>query len=246
MRKLAFLASAVLITAVFVRGRGSRTAQPLAPWSVSLSIRHNPPAGVSVLSFKIAVTGATLQPLDGSQPAVALVISPIEVEVPQLETEKALLNVVNAPEGTYRGISLTFANPKLTILNQSGQPIAIGTQTCLNGLVCEFNPPLNQSSITISSAPFPVMVRMSNPIGLEVDFFSSQCHPFTCFLRPTVRIFSSPAERSSVQCLDTRQQRLHEQRTVALARWTDPNHCAWQPRAFLAAKAEDSPCAWQN
>ncbi len=172
MRKLAFLASAVLLIAAMMAGcgGGSQTTQPLAPRSVSLSIRDNPPAGVSVLSFEINITGASLQPSDASKPAVPLVTSPIEVELAQLETEKALLNAVNAPADTYSSISLTFANPELTILNQSNQPITMGTQTCLNGQVCELNPSLNQSSVTISSTPFPVTISASSPIGLVVDF----------------------------------------------------------------------------
>lgn len=172
MRKLAFLTSAVLMTAGLVGGCGStsQTTQPLAPRSLSLSIRDNPPAGVSVLSFEINITGASLQPSDASKPPIALISSPVEVELAQLETEKALLNAMNAPEGTYSSISLTFATPELTILNQSGQPIIRGTQTCLNGQVCEFNPSLNQSSVTVSSAPFPVTVSASAPIGLVVDF----------------------------------------------------------------------------
>jgi hypothetical protein len=173
MRKLAFLASAVLLVAALTVGcgGGTQTTQPaLAPRSVSLSIRDNPPAGVSVLSFEINVTGASLQPSDGSKAAFPLVTSPVEVELTQLETEKALLNAVNAPEGTYSSISLTFANPELTILNESGQPIAMGTQTCLNGQVCEFKPSLNQSSVTINSAPFPVTISSTAPIGLVVDF----------------------------------------------------------------------------
>ena len=53
MRKLAFLSSAVLAIAVLVAGCGGSTqpTQPLAPRSLSLSIRDNPPAGLSVLSF---------------------------------------------------------------------------------------------------------------------------------------------------------------------------------------------------
>ncbi len=172
MRKLAFLSSAVLAIAVLVAGCGGSTqpTQPLAPRSLSLSIRDNPPAGLSVLSFEINVTGASLQPSDPKKAAVPVVTSPIEVELTQLETEKALLNAVNAPEDTYSSISLTFANPELTILNQSGQSITMGTQTCLNGQVCEFKPSLNQSSVTINSTPFPVTISASAPIGLVVDF----------------------------------------------------------------------------
>src|SRR5713101_4932825 len=160
MRKLAFLASAVLSVAALTAGcgGGTQTIQPLAPRSVSLSIRDNPPAGVSVLSFEINVTGATLQPSDASKAAVPLVTRPITVELTQWETEKALINALNAPQDSYSSISLTFANPELTILNQTGQPITIGTQTCLNGQVCEFKPSLYQSSVTISSNPFPVTI----------------------------------------------------------------------------------------
>src|SRR5258708_6836610 len=136
MEKLVFFFSKIFWVAALRGGWGGGskpTQPPLAPRSLSLSIRDNPPAGVSVLSFEINVTGASLQPSDASKPAVPLVTSPIEVELTQLETENALLNAVNAPEDSYNSISLTFANPELTILNQSGQQIVMGTQTCLNG-----------------------------------------------------------------------------------------------------------------
>src|SRR5262249_54962521 len=123
MRKLALFASAILAVAIPMTGcgGGAQTTQALAPRSLSLSIRDNPPAGVAVLSFEINVTGASLQSTDSSKPAVPLVTSPVEVELAQLETEKALLNAANAPADTYGSISLTFANPELTILNQTGQ-----------------------------------------------------------------------------------------------------------------------------
>jgi hypothetical protein len=196
MRKPAFLASGVLSIAALTAGcgGGSQTTQPLAPRSVSLSIRDNAPAGVSVLSFEIAVTGASLQPSDVSKSPVSLVSSPIEVELTQLETEKALLNAVNAPEGSYSSISLTFANPELTILNQSGQPMTIGAQTCLNGQVCEFKPSLNQSSMTISSAPFPVTISMSNPIGLLVDFDLNSSIQNNLSVTPSVTLVAVSAQ----------------------------------------------------
>ncbi len=196
MRKLAFVSSAVLVTAAVVGGcgSGSQTTQPLAPRSVSLSLRDNPPVGVSVLSFEISVTDASLQPSDTSKPAVSLVSSPIEVELTQLETEKALLNAVNAPADTYGSISLTFANPELTILNQSNQPITMGTQTCLNGQVCEFKPSLNQSSVTVSSAPFPVTISTTNPIGLVVDFDLNSSIQNNLSVTPSVTLAAVPAQ----------------------------------------------------
>ncbi len=205
MRKLAFLASAVLSVAGLTVGcgGGSQTTQPpLAPRSVSLSIRDNPPAGVSVLSFEINVTGASLQPSDASKPAVPLVTSPIEVELTQLETEKALLNAVSAPEDSYSSITLTFANPELTILNQSGQPITMGTQTCLTGQVCEFKPSLNQSSVAISSTPFPVTISASAPIGLVVDFDLNSSIQNNLSVTPTVTLAAVAAQPSNGEIED--------------------------------------------
>jgi len=199
MRKLAFLASVLSFAALATGcGGGTQTTQPpLAPRSVSLSIRDNPPAGVSVLSFEINVTGASLQPSNASKPAVPLVTSPIEVELTQLETEKALLDAVNAPEDSYSSISLTFANPELTISNQSGQPITMGTQTCQNGQVCEFKPSLNQSSVTISSTPFPVTISAGAPIGLVVDFDLNSSIQNNLSVTPSVTLAAVPAQPSN-------------------------------------------------
>jgi Domain of unknown function (DUF5666)/Domain of unknown function (DUF4382) len=204
MRKLAFLASAVLSVVALTAGCGSGTqpTQPLAPRSLSLSIRDNPPTGVSVLSFEINVTGASLQPSDPKKPAVSLVTTPIEVELTQLETEKALLNALNAPDGIYSSISLTFANPQLTILNQSVQPITMGTQTCLTGQVCEFKPALNQSSVTISSTPFPVTISASAPIGLVVDFNLNSSIQNNLSVTPSVTLASIPAKPSNGEMED--------------------------------------------
>ena len=204
MRKLAFLAS-VLSFAALAAGCGAgaqSTPPPLAPRSVSLSIRDNPPAGVSVLSFEINVTGASLQPSDTSKPAVPLVTSPIEVELTQLETEKALLDAVNAPDGSYSSISLMFANPELTISNQSGQPITMGTQTCASGQVCEFKPSLNQSSVTISSTPFPVTISAGAPIGLVVDFDLNSSIQNNLSVTPSVTLAAVPARPSDGEMED--------------------------------------------
>jgi hypothetical protein len=204
MKKFAFFAAAVLSAAMLVIGcgGGAQTTSPLAAHSVSLSIRDNPPMGVSVLSFEINVTGASLQPSDASKPPVSLVSSPIEVELTQLETEKAFLDATNAPEGSYSSISLMFSNPELTILNQTGQPITMGTQTCLNGQVCEFKPSLNQSAVTISSAPFPVTVSASAPIGLVVDFDLNSSIQNNLSVTPAVTLAAVPSQPSNGEIED--------------------------------------------
>jgi co-chaperonin GroES (HSP10) len=137
-----------------------------------------------------------LQPSDASKSPVPLVTSPIDVELTQLETEKALLNAASAPDGTYSGINLTFANPQFTILNQTGQPITMGTQTCLNGHVCEFKPALNQSSLTISSTPFPVTISTTAPMSLVLDFDLNASIQNNLSVTPTVTLAAVPAKPS--------------------------------------------------
>ena len=196
MRRLAFVSTAVLSVAALVGGCGTQPTQPLAPRSLSLSIRDNPPTGVSVLSFEISVTGASLQSSTASKPAVSLVSSPVDVELTQLETEKALLNGASAPDDTYSSITLTFANPQITILNQSGQAMTMGTQTCPNGQVCEFKPALNQSSVSVSSAPFPLTVSASAPMGLTIDFDLNSSIQNNLSVTPSVTLAAVPAQPS--------------------------------------------------
>ena len=79
---------------------------------------------------------------------------PVEVEVENLQVEKAFLGSRSVPAGTYTSLDVTFANPQMTIMNNSGA--AIGS--CANGATCRLTPALNPSMVTYSSAPFPLTV----------------------------------------------------------------------------------------
>src|SRR5713226_8694236 len=97
---------------------------------VSLVLTDTPPVGVTILSFKVTVIGAVLNP--GNATLVSL-NSPIIVEVKRLEVENALLGTFNVPAGTYNSITLTFANADLTFKNDTAGTLA----GCAAGLVCE-------------------------------------------------------------------------------------------------------------
>lgn len=172
MRRMVLLASVALLATSMLSGCGSSSpaTQVAGARSVSLAIRDNPPAGVSILSFEIQVTGAKLQPSDTSQSAVSLLTSPVDIELSQLETEKALLNTLNAPDGGYSSISLSFGSPDMTILNSTGQTLTLGGKSCSSGSICEFTPSISVPSLSIASSPFPITVSQANPIGLLVDF----------------------------------------------------------------------------
>lgn len=139
----------------------------------SLTIHDNPPAGVTVLNFEITVTGASLQPSDSSKAAVSMIEGPEEIELEHLQAESALLGNENVPAGKYNGLSVTFANPKMTVLNQTTAALSLGNgQSCAVGQTCEFSPKLNQTMITVQAptAPFPISLTANSPVALDLDF----------------------------------------------------------------------------
>jgi hypothetical protein len=139
---------------------------------VSLTIHDSPPMGVTVLSFEIEVTGAALQPSDSSLQPVSMISEPDDIELEHLQTESALLASKSVMAGTYSGLMVSFANPKMTIQNQTGTTLMLGSQSCTNQQVCQFNPKLNQSSVTVQSPtqPFPITLSMNSPVVLKMDF----------------------------------------------------------------------------
>jgi Domain of unknown function (DUF5666) len=107
--------------------------QPQAAAQVSLSATDAPPVGVTVLSFEVWVTGATLNP--GTVDLLAGKAA-IRLEVKKLETENAFLSTASVPAGDYTSLNLTFANPELTFRNDSSTTLA----GCAPGNVCEIAP----------------------------------------------------------------------------------------------------------
>jgi len=129
--------------------------------AVSVTITDTPPAGVPLLSFEVAVTGATLNPgnvdLLGGK-------GPIRIEVKQLETESAFLSTATVAPGTFASLTLTFANPELTFKNDSGATLA----GCAVGAVCEIKP----TGPLTSTVNFPgsgIVVMANSPTGIQVD-----------------------------------------------------------------------------
>jgi hypothetical protein len=149
-------------------GGGSSSAPPLPQAStapMTVTVGDTPPAGVTIISLEVTITGAVLQPGN-----VSLVSSPVTFEMHRLETETALLSSLSVPAGTYTSINVTFFKPEITFLNNTGATIMMGGTPCANGAVCEFNNmPLGQSSVTYSGAPFPITVAANSALGLLLD-----------------------------------------------------------------------------
>jgi hypothetical protein len=163
------------------------TPPPAAPGAspVSLTITDTPPAGVTLLSFEVSVTGATLNP--GSVDLLGGK-GPIQVEVKQLETESAFLSTATVTPGTFTGLTLTFANPELTFKNDTGVALA----GCAVGAVCEIKP----TGTLTSTVNFPgsgIVIMANSPTGIQVDV-----HPDT-ILNATLGVDFSLAGAVNVQ-----------------------------------------------
>ena len=151
----------VIVTATSVAdsnksGPATVTVMPLpTPASATLLIDATPAVGVTVLSFSVTVTGAVLQPGN-----VALVTNPVQVEVNRLPVETSLLANLAIPSGTYTSLTVTFANPVLTILNNSGA----ANGSCAIAAICKLKPALAASSVNLTTH------NPSAPLVLVLDF----------------------------------------------------------------------------
>jgi hypothetical protein len=208
MRKAISCLMPIALFAIVLAGCGSgmsstSTQTPSTPSSaaqVSLTMHDSPPMGVTVLSFEIEVTGASLQPSDSSSQPVSMVTEPEDIEVEHLQTESALLASKSVPTGTYTGLTASFANPRMTIQNQTGSTLTVGSQSCPDQQVCEFNPKLNQSSVTVQSPtqPFPITLTMNSPVVLKMDFnIDSSIQQSDLSITPAISLVQLPPASSN-------------------------------------------------
>jgi hypothetical protein len=119
-----------------------------------------PPSNVSILSAEVTLTGASLSPGN-----VSLFSGSTTVELTRLQTDIAyLVTAANIPAGSYTGVTLTFANPMLTIENDTAA--AIGS--CAVGSICTMAPTATANlSTTIPLTGFTI--ASSSTTGLLID-----------------------------------------------------------------------------
>jgi hypothetical protein len=142
-------------------GRGSTGGGVPPPGTapVVLAMTDTPPTNVTVLAAEVTLTGATLAPGN-----VSLLSSPTTVELTRLKTDMAYLGTTKVAQGTYTSLTLTFANPSLTIENDTGSVIG----TCAIGAICTISPTtVANLSKTITLPTF--MASSNTAAGLLVD-----------------------------------------------------------------------------
>ncbi|MBZ5642634.1 MAG: hypothetical protein LAO19_07740 [Acidobacteriia bacterium] len=130
--------------------------------SVVLAVTDTPPSTVSVLSAEVTLTGATLTPGN-----VSIFSGSTTIELTRLQTDVAFLaTAANVPAGAYTGVTLTFANPLLTIENDTNA--AIGG--CAVGSVCTIAPTsVANLSTTASLQMAPVAANSTAGVLLDVN-----------------------------------------------------------------------------
>lgn len=153
-------------------GGGSETDQPPPPpppgtsqAPLTLLVRDTPPAGISLLTFELTITGIVLRNSStGDVPVLGAF--PVTVELRNLESSSFLLGNGKVPAGTYTGTSISVSAGRMTVLNNTGASIG----TCANDAVCELSPVTAPILLNYSGGPFPLTVQANQPVGLEMDF----------------------------------------------------------------------------
>jgi hypothetical protein len=126
--------------------------------TVVLAMMDSPPSLVTILSAEVTLTGATLSPGN-----VSVLSAPVTVELTRLQTDVAYLGTaVKIPAGSYTSVTLTFANPSLTIENDTG-----ATAGCADLAVCKFAPTASTMSAIVPLTSFSL--ASSSTTGLLID-----------------------------------------------------------------------------
>jgi hypothetical protein len=128
--------------------------------SVVLAMTDTPPSLVTILSAQVTLTGATLTPGN-----VSLFSGSATVDLMRLQTDVAYLSTAaNIPAGNYTAVVLTFANPMLTIENDTGGLIG----TCAMSTICTMAPTATANLST--TVPLTAFSTTANgTAGLLID-----------------------------------------------------------------------------
>jgi hypothetical protein len=139
------------------------TATPTTA-TVNMVVTDTPSTAITILSFQVQITGAVLQP--GS---VGLLPRPVTVDLAQLVSDAGLLFSTVSGSATYTSLDMTFANPQVTLINNTGSTLSLAGQGCAAGATCTFIPALNNATVTLSNGVFPIAVTAGSSTGLSMD-----------------------------------------------------------------------------
>ena len=155
---MALLIACTALASCGGRGFNSGGVPPGGTAPIVLAMTDTPPTNMSILSAEVILTGATLNPGN-----VSLLTTQPTVELTRLQTDIAYLGTTKVVPGSYTSLTLTFANPSLTIENDTTLPIG----TCAVGTICTISPTTANLSTTIT---IPTLTaKAGTAAGLLVD-----------------------------------------------------------------------------
>ncbi len=137
--------------------------------TLSVTMTDTPPVGTSVLSFTVAITGASLTPSSGTAQGLTLTPASPTIELTHLQSDSAFLGTSTLPSGNYTSALVAFSSPDIILINQTGSALSGATTTCPVNAVCEFKPVV-AGSITLNAAPFPLTLNGNGQQGISLDF----------------------------------------------------------------------------
>ncbi len=132
--------------------------------TVNFVVTDTPPTAVTVLSFQVQIASAVLQPGN-----VSILPRPVTVDLAQLATDTGFLASEVIGSATYTSLTVTLANPQVTLMNNTAAALSLNGQSCAVGAVCTYVPALDQASVTISGGVFPVTLTANSTTGLAMD-----------------------------------------------------------------------------
>src|SRR5208283_5963987 len=122
---------------------------------LNLTLSDTPPAGVSVISFTLPISGISLVPSSGSAVSV---YSGGSFELTRLQSDSAPVAIgVSVPEGSYTAIMVTLGTSSGLFVNASGGSITSSAGTCVANAICAL-PAGAATTITIT---FPSTLTLS-------------------------------------------------------------------------------------
>jgi hypothetical protein len=169
MQRSSFTLSTLLLASLLLASCSGVQNIPVPPASgnatVSVTFTDTPPAGVSVLSFTVTLSGLTLNPSSGTPVNFTLSPNPLSVELTRLQSDSFLASTSAAvPSGTYTGVTVAVASSKMVVFNSN----AITTAGCGALSLCTLTP-TSAASVTY---PFPTALSLATAqqTGIAIDF----------------------------------------------------------------------------
>ena len=146
-------------------GSGSSIGSTASTQStVNFVVTDKPSTAITVLSFQVQISSAVLQP--GNVP---LLPKPVTVDLAELVSDTGFLASTVIDSGRFTSLEISYANPRVTIQNNTGTTLALSGQSCVAGAVCTFVPVLNNANVTISDGVFPLTLTASTSTGIKLD-----------------------------------------------------------------------------